>query len=81
MAHLGHPIVADKLYTSRDRLTVGDVLGHAVPNADEILIERQALHAFRLKLSHPLTGVPLEFQAPLPEDMERVLVALRGYRN
>lgn len=78
MAHIGHPVVADKLYSGRDRLTVGEVMGSLVSNADDVLIERQALHAFHLKLSHPLTGLPLEFHAPLPEDMERTLAMLRG---
>ena len=81
LAHIGHPVVADKLYSGRDRLTLGDVLGHAISEADDVLIDRQALHAFKLKLSHPLTGLPLEFQAPLPEDMERTLAALRGVRR
>ncbi len=81
LAHIGHPVVADKLYSGRDRLTVGEVLGPLVSNADDVLIERQALHAFQLKLSHPLTGLALEFQAPLPEDMERTLAALRGVRR
>ena len=81
LAHIGHPVVADKLYSGRDRLTVGEVLGPLVSNADDVLIERQALHAFHLKLSHPLTGLPLEFHAPLPEDMERTLAMLRGVRR
>lgn len=81
MAHIGHPIVADKLYSGRDRLTVGEVLGGSAENAEDLLIDRQALHAFHLKLTHPLTGVPLEFQAPLPPDMERVLATLRDTRH
>lgn len=33
-------------------------------------IKRQALHSYRLSFSHPITKKPLEFTAPLPEDMQ-----------
>ena len=37
---------------------------------------RQALHAARLKLHHPLTGREMVWEAPLPDDMRRLLGAL-----
>lgn len=39
-------------------------------------IGRQALHAGMLGLNHPLTGQPLTFRAPLPEDFAAALAAL-----
>ncbi|HZN11096.1 MAG TPA: RNA pseudouridine synthase, partial [Blastocatellia bacterium] len=39
---------------------------------------RQALHAYRLAFRHPSDGHPLSFEAPLPEDLRRLLDALRG---
>ncbi|MFQ5895726.1 MAG: RluA family pseudouridine synthase [Nitrospinota bacterium] len=48
---------------------------------DEVFIGRQALHAFRLSLEHPVTGEALSFEAPLPEDMRRALAALRAKRD
>jgi 23S rRNA pseudouridine1911/1915/1917 synthase len=36
---------------------------------------RQALHAWRLAVRHPLTGAPLCVEAPLPPDMQRLLIA------
>ncbi len=36
-------------------------------------IRRQALHACRLQFPHPMTGEWMEFTAPLPEDMQRLL--------
>src|SRR5438874_3415930 len=54
LAHIGHPIVADKAYSGRDRLTLGDLLGSspypagAGADADHVLIDRQALHAHTL---------------------------------
>ena len=81
LAHIGHAVVADKAYSGRDRLTVGDLLGPNAPDADRILIDRQALHAHTLRFTHPLNGQPLEFVAPLPEDMARTLAALRERRT
>jgi 23S rRNA pseudouridine1911/1915/1917 synthase len=78
LAHVGLPIVADKMYSGRDRLTLADL--RAGESTDEVLIERQALHAHTLRLAHPLTGKALEFSAPLPEDMARTLGALREHR-
>jgi 23S rRNA pseudouridine1911/1915/1917 synthase len=84
LTHIGHPIVADKLYSGRDRITLADVVPperRRVLTADEsetTLIDRQALHAHRLRFEHPQTGRELEVTAPLPADMQRVLEALRS---
>ena len=51
------------------------------PDDDRVLLDRQALHARRLKFAHPLSGEPMEFVAPLPADIEAVLAALRKYRT
>ncbi|RRD56171.1 RluA family pseudouridine synthase [Comamonadaceae bacterium OH2545_COT-014] len=59
MAHLGHPLVADALYGG-------------APAAG---LARQALHAWQLALTHPATGAPLAFKAPLPADMAAALAA------
>ena len=44
---------------------------------DVTLLERQALHARKISLTHPTTGEPIQFEAPLPDDFEQVLKALR----
>ncbi len=64
MAALGHPLVADRVYGRSDRALAG-------------ILDRQALHAFRIELRHPATGEELAFEAPLPADMERLLACLR----
>lgn len=76
MQHIGTPIVADKAYIGEDRFTTGHLVG--APMSGETLIDRQALHAFRLTISHPVSGKPMTFEAPLPEDFERTLAALRA---
>ena len=63
MAHIHHPVVGDQVYSSGK-----NALG----------MEGQALHGWRLQLTHPVTGEPMSFEAPLPEDMRRALKRL-GY--
>ena len=58
MAALGCPLAGDWLYGTEDRA----------------LIPRPALHAARLELAHPLTGEALALEAPLPEDMARLMM-------
>ena len=57
MAHLGHPLTGDFLYGTEDH----------------DLIPRPALHSARLAVTQPITGVRLDFSAPLPGDMARLL--------
>lgn len=77
MQHVGHPLVADRMYRGGRALNRQD-LKHS--EADEILIRRHALHAFRLTFEHPETGETMTFEAPLAEDMQRTLDALRELR-
>jgi len=73
----GCPVLADPLYSERTELLPQD-LGRP---EGESLLSRQALHARRLAFEHPTKGELMTFEAPLPEDMERTLVALREARN
>lgn len=61
LAHIGHPITGDHLY------------GGYAP----ALIDRQALHAAKMIVNHPMTGEKLEIEAPLPDDMKKCLAILR----
>ena len=49
------------------------LIGDYLYNPDRELIDRQALHSYRLCFPHPITRERMEFTAPLPEDMRRVL--------
>ena len=73
--HIGHPVLCDKLYGGRAELTLGHLRGD--PDDTSIILARQALHAARLTITHPDTGQPLEFVAPLPADIAAVLEGLR----
>jgi len=75
MASAGYPIVGDPVYGGRPRVPRG-----AAPALLECLrgFRRQALHAFRLRFAHPASGQPLQFEAPLPEDMRALVAALEA---
>ncbi len=77
LASAGYPVVCDRLYGGRASISRGELQG---TGDDEPLLERQALHARRLKLRHPQSNEPIEFEAPLPEDLVAMVAALRQYR-
>lgn len=74
MAYINHPIVGDQTYGGRMRLPKGcsEDLKNLLQN-----FKRQALHAKQLQLTHPETGEIVSWEAPLPEDMQQLLAALR----
>ncbi|MCI0361947.1 MAG: RluA family pseudouridine synthase [Planctomycetaceae bacterium] len=83
LAHLGCPVLCDKLYGGRASITRGELRRrrHDAPPADDdgqLALARQALHARRIKLVHPANGQPIEFIAPLPADLQQVLTILRS---
>lgn len=86
MAYLGHPLVGDFLYNPaygenqidrRDDENSGErqiFQGKTFScERGQYDIGRQALHAWKLSFFHPMTGEPMEFTAPLPPDMQRLI--------
>ena len=63
MAAIHHPLVGDQVYGKRN------------PKVPEF--HRQALHATRLGLVHPLTGLKMQWEVPMPPDMRDLLDQLR----
>lgn len=49
------------------------LIGDYLYNPDMEYIHRQALHSWKLSFTHPITGKAMHFEAPLPEDMRKVL--------
>ncbi len=76
MAHVRHPLVGDPAYGGRLRLPKG-----TTDELREVLagFQRQALHARQLTLEHPETGETVSWQAPLADDFEHLLTALRAH--
>lgn len=79
LSHLGTPVLCDRQYGGRRRITRGEI--RRDPADTLVLLDRQALHARRLKFTHPGTGKPLEVEAPLPDDVQSVLNELRDHRR
>lgn len=77
MQHIGTPIIADKLYTGEKSVFRSEIGAKEVSENPAPLIERQALHAFRLAIRHPVSGKQIQFEAPLPPDMQLTLDTLR----
>ncbi|MGZ9585088.1 RluA family pseudouridine synthase [Paenibacillus marinisediminis] len=63
MKFIGHPLVGDPMYSRGTR---------------GLTMDGQALHAETLGFVHPTTGETLQFQAPIPDDMELLLQSIRN---
>ena len=77
MSSIGHPIMGDTLYGGRP-VSEADLTG---AGSTEPLITYQALHARRLRLVHPIREKPLELEAPLSPQLQRILDLLEGGRK
>ncbi len=73
LAHIGYPIVGDPVYGGRRRIPPASGPDFLAALAS---FRRQALHAARLQLEHPLTGRTMQWEAPLPSDMSGLVAAL-----
>jgi len=69
MQHIGHPLVGDTVYASARR------------GSAKIPFPRQALHAERLGLVHPVSQQDMSWTTPLPPDFASLLQALRDNRT
>lgn len=73
MAHIKHPLVGDPLYAGRPRVPKG---------ASKLLLSslrefpRQALHARKLSLVHPVSGETVSWEMPLAEDIVALLATM-----
>ena len=79
LLHIKHPIVADDMYNGK--LVYPWQLADVEQITQDPVINRPALHAYRLEFEHPTTQKPVSFEAPLPEDMQNLLDMLRKYRK
>jgi 23S rRNA pseudouridine1911/1915/1917 synthase len=74
MAHIGHALVGDPVYAGRQ--------WRSLPDARVAMLcrdfPRQALHAWRLSITHPTTGEAMTFEAPMPADLRELLGQLRA---
>ncbi len=80
---IGHPLAVDAIYGKRSELFLSEFkrknfrLGK---NQEERpLIRRSTLHAHRIAFTHPASGRPVEFEAPLPKDLRATLNQLQKW--
>lgn len=92
LAHVGAPVLCDRDYGRQEFFTSGDAkrgvavyrggrAGAGFDGPERTLLERQALHAWKLAFRHPVDGRVLSFEAPPPEDMLAVLEPFRQARR
>jgi 23S rRNA pseudouridine1911/1915/1917 synthase len=73
LSAIGHPIVGDRTY--------GGVRRHMPAHLRPVeRLERPFLHAGRLAFAHPRDARRMEFEAPLPEDLQAILDAIEQGR-
>ncbi|MEW9096672.1 MAG: RluA family pseudouridine synthase [Clostridiaceae bacterium] len=63
LSHLGNPLYGDSLYGEEYN--------------DDLLINRQALHAYKLSFPHPRTGEVISLECGLPEDIKKLIEELK----
>lgn len=71
MSHIRHPIIGDPLYPPRAIKGLNHLDGTLQSSLQSF--KRQALHATRICLAHPLTGMPMTINAPLPDDFQNLI--------
>lgn len=79
---IGYPLAVDALYGRRSGFFLSEIKGKAYKSGkyseeERPLMDRTSLHAYRLRLNHPVTGERMEFKAELPKDFQAVLTQLR----
>lgn len=75
MAHAGHGLVGDPTYGGKRKLAAKSLSQAGIDSVQNF--PRQALHAAVLGFEHPVSGENLRFEAPLPQDMQSLIAALR----
>lgn len=82
MASIGHPVVGDTLYGAPGQLTdqtaASSKAARRTAEPERLKLGRNFLHAARLEFEHPTTGKSLQFEAPLPPELESFLGSLES---
>ncbi|MGA2982404.1 MAG: RluA family pseudouridine synthase [Terriglobia bacterium] len=73
LASLGHPVVGDTTYGAPAKVRLG--------GSEEPTLTRTFLHAARLAFAHPVTGAPLQFEAPLPGELTAYLAHVESHEG
>lgn len=71
MAHIHHPVVGDRIYGRHEKMT--QRVKDCSLRTHLITVTRQMLHAWKLRIIHPVSGETMQFKAPVPEDMKKLM--------
>ena len=73
LAHIGSPILCDRLYGGHRDVSETELLGGTRQPDQPVILDRQALHARRIELTHPQTNQRMTFQAPIADDIQAIV--------
>lgn len=84
LRHIGCPMIGDQTYglSSKSTLNIihkGGIVAGSETEKVVMTLSRQALHARMLRFNHPVSDAPLQFEAPIPDDLlalEQALASL-----
>jgi 23S rRNA pseudouridine1911/1915/1917 synthase len=69
LAHIGHPVVGDTVYGVGWERGIGGKARQWAKTLSQ-MVERQFLHSWRLSFAHPVSGEAMQFELPLPADLQ-----------
>lgn len=73
LAHIGCPILCDRLYAGHANVTASTLRTGRRVDGEPAVLDRQALHARKLTFVNPQTGKSMTFEAPIPSDLQAVI--------
>jgi len=76
-SYIGHPIVGDTFYGGH-HITQESITGQGETTP---LTSQQALHAYRIRFTHPINEAAMQLEAPPPAEMQRLIRLLREHRS
>ncbi len=77
MSHIGHPMAGDTFYGGH-HVSIRSLTGDG---DDTPITTQQALHAYRLRIRHPISEAMMELDAPPPHEMATLIQLLRTHRR
>ncbi|MCK4658510.1 MAG: RluA family pseudouridine synthase [Phycisphaerae bacterium] len=80
MSAIGHPLMGDTYYGGH-LFSEKDIAGERLEEPEEPLIGIQALHAMAIEFVHPIHEKPMRIEAPIPENLCRIVDLLRTHRS
>jgi 23S rRNA pseudouridine1911/1915/1917 synthase len=77
MSFIGHPMAGDTFYNGH-HISEKTITGQG---DDRAVTTQQALHAYRIRFSHPISEAVVELEAPPPAELARLIALLRKHRR